>query len=131
MKLSNAAKILAVTLVAYVVLDFFLTPLGGIETRPVAQVKVIGVVGLVLLFTGLVLAIVSLVLLYRRSARASMVAIIAAVLYFPAFLTEVAGIFSSVRPPSGITLIEWAQAVVGILTIAIAIWMLRTSPEPR
>lgn len=69
-KLLIAAKLLVPALVAYIVLDVLLTPAGRLETRPVAEVTVIGFITLGLLSVGLVLALISLVLLYRRSRRA-------------------------------------------------------------
>ena len=93
LKLSNPATVLAVTPAAYVVCDPLLTPPPGLETRPVSYVTGLGFVVLGLLFVGLALAIVSLVLLFRRSARAPIIAIVAAVLYFPAVRTEQTGHF--------------------------------------
>jgi len=125
MKLSNVAKILAATLVAYIVLDIALTPLGGLETRPVADVKGLGFAALGLLFAGLVLAIASLVFLFRRSARASIFAIVAALLYFPALLGELTGYFSNLRPPAGIARLELVQAIVALLMIGFGFWLRR------
>jgi hypothetical protein len=106
LKLSNLAKALAVTLAAYVVCDVLLTPPAGLETRPVSHVTGLGFVVLGLLFVGLALAIVSLVLLFRRSGRAPILAIVAAALYFPAVLAEQTGHFSSVHAPAAIETVE-------------------------
>jgi hypothetical protein len=118
-------RLLAFALIAYAVLDVLLTPLGRLETRPVAQVTAIGFVTLALLFVGLVLALFSLNLLYRRSSRAATVAIVAAVLYFPAVLADQTGLFSSLRPPAPITGVELAQGVVAIVVIGLGAWMTR------
>lgn len=125
MKLSNTAKVLALTLVAYIVLDVLLTPAGQLETRPAADVTGVGFATLGLLFIGLVLSIFALVLLFRRSQRAPMIAIVAAVLYFPALLADQAGLFSSLRPPSAIARLEWLQAAVAVVTVAIGLWLFR------
>ncbi len=114
-----------IILIVYVVLDVLLTPLGGFETRDPAKVHVVGLAGLALLFVGLVLSIVALVLLFRRSGRAPMFAIVAAVLYYPAFLTERTGTFSSLPAPTAIERIEIVQAVVALVAIGVGIWMLR------
>jgi hypothetical protein len=45
-KLLIAAKLLVPALVAYIVLDVLLTPAGRLETRPVAEVTVIGFITL-------------------------------------------------------------------------------------
>jgi hypothetical protein len=131
MKLSRARLVLAIILVVYVVLDVLLTPLGGFETRDPAKVHAIGLAGLALLFLGLLLSIVALVLLFRRSRRAPMFAIVAALLYYPAFLTEVTGTFSSLRAPTAIAQIELVQAVVAAVAIGVGIWMLRGKPTGR
>lgn len=86
MKFASAERILGVTLVAYVVCDILLTPPAGLETRDPAKVTGLGYAVLGLLFIGLALAIVALVLLLRRSRRAPIVAVVAAVLYLPASL---------------------------------------------
>jgi hypothetical protein len=125
MKLSTAEKILAVTLLAYVVLDILLTPPAGLETRNPAHVTVIGIVSLALLFIGLALSVVALVLLFRRSGRTPIVAIVAAVLFFPAFLAEQTGNFSSLRAPAAIELVELIQAVVAVVVVFAGYWMLR------
>jgi len=128
---SRAGLILAIILVVYVVLDILLTPLGGFETRDPAKVHVVGLAGLALLFVGLVLSIVTLVLLLRRSGRAPMFAIVAAVLYYPAFLTELTGTFSSLSPPTAIARMELVQAVVAAIAIGAGIWMLRGEKTGR
>jgi hypothetical protein len=130
-RLSRAGLILAIILVVYVVLDFLLTPLGGFETRDPAKVHVVGLAGLALLFVGLVLSIVALVLLFRRSGRAPVFAIFAAVLYYPAFLTELSGTFSTLSPPTAIARIELVQAVVAAIAIGVGLLMLRGEKTGR
>jgi hypothetical protein len=131
LRLSNPAKVLAVTLAAYVVCDVLLTPPAGLETRPVSHVTGLGFVVLGLLFVGLALAIVSLVLLFRRSRRAPTIAIVAAVLYFPAVLAEQTGNFSSVHAPAAIETVELIQAAVALVLIGVGTWTLRTETTGR
>jgi hypothetical protein len=126
MKLSNAARVLAVALAAYITCDILLTPPAGLETRDPAKVTGLGYAVLGLLFIGLALGIVALVLLFRRSRRAPMLAIVAAVLYLPAFLAEQAGLFSALRPPIAIQRVEWVQAVVAVVAIGLGSWLLRS-----
>jgi len=92
MRLSNAARIVSVALAAYIVCDVLLTPPAGLETRDPAKVTGLGFAVLGVLFVGLALAIVALVLLFQRSRRAPVVAIVAAILYLPAFVAEQAGL---------------------------------------
>jgi hypothetical protein len=118
---------LAVTLVAYIVCDVLLTPPAGLETRPVSHVTGLGFVVLGLLFVGLILAIISLVMLFRRSQRTAMTAIVAAVLYFPAVLAEQTGHFSSVQAPAAIEAVELIQTAVSLILLGGGIWLLRGS----
>jgi hypothetical protein len=121
MKPSGRSRILLVLLVIYSLSDILLTPLGGLETRPPAQVTTFGLATLGLLFAGLALGVVSLVLLFYRPRRSPILAIIAGILYFPAFLTEQAGYFSSLRPPIAIETLEIIQALVSIVVILMAL----------
>jgi hypothetical protein len=121
MKPSGRSRILLLFLVIYVVSDILLTPLGGLETRPPAQVTTLGLAALGLLFAGLALAVVSSVLLFYKPRRSPMIAIIAGILYFPAFLTEQAGYFSSLRPPIAIETLETIQAIISIVMILMAL----------
>jgi hypothetical protein len=125
-KLSNAEKVLTLALVAYIVCDVLLTPPARLETHDPALVTSLGVVALVLLFIGLPLSILALVLLFRGSGRVPMIAIVAALLYFPAPLVEVTGHFSSLKPPAAIASIEAIQAVVAIILVGVSLWVLRS-----
>src|SRR5260370_42102110 len=91
--------VLGVALVLYVICDILLTPPARLETRNPALVTGIGIVSLALLFFGLALAIVAIVLVYRRSRRAAGAAILAAILFVPAFLVGEAINVSTLRPP--------------------------------
>jgi hypothetical protein len=126
MRVSRAATTLAGTLATYIVCDVLLTPIAGIETRPVAKVTGVGFAVLGLLFAGLALAIVALVLLFRRSPRSPILAIVASVLYLPAFATEQAGHFSAVTAPLGIQRVEFVQAIVAVIAVGLSLWVLRS-----
>ncbi len=120
-KATTNAKILAILLAIYIVSDLLLTPIGGLETRPVADVSTIGIVTLGLLFVGLILAVVSLVLVFRSPRRASLLSMVGAVLYFPAFLIDQAGLFSSLHPPPAIVDVEILQGIIAVLVILVAV----------
>ena len=115
-------RILGAALVAYIVCDILLTPQAHLETRNPAYVTGVGIAALALLFVGLALAVIALVLLFRRSRQASRVAVAAALLYFPAPLTEVTGHFSSLRPPAAIAWLELIQAIIALLVVGVGIW---------
>jgi putative effector of murein hydrolase LrgA (UPF0299 family) len=125
MKFSNAERLLGVGLVAYVVADVLLTPPAHLETRDPALVTPVGIAALVLLFLGLAFSIVALVLLLRRSSRASIAALAAGLLFLPAPLTEVTGHFSSLHPPAAIAAVEVVQTVVALVVVGISAWLLR------
>lgn len=87
-----------------------------------AKVTTIGLVILGQLFVGLALAIIAAVLVFRRSPRAPMLAMIGAVLFYPAFLAEQTGHFSSDAAPAAIERVEIIQTVVGVVVIGLATW---------
>jgi hypothetical protein len=118
--LSRARIVLVVLLAAYVVADILLTPLAGLETRNPSFVTPLGVVALGLLFLGLLLAIVSGVMIFRGSRLAFAVAVIAAVLFLPAPITEWTGRFSALRPPPAIAILEVIQTFIAVLVIVAA-----------
>jgi hypothetical protein len=123
LNLSRAAWVLAVALVAYVVADVLLTPPAGLETRNPARVTAVGIATLVLLFLGLALGIIALVLLLRGSRRAPIVAIIASLLFVPAFVAEQTHKFSSLRPPAAIESVEVVQILI-VLAIVVSSFLL-------
>jgi hypothetical protein len=121
MKPSGRSRILLILLVIYVISDLLLTPLGGLETRPPSQVTTLGLATLGLLFAGLALGVVSSVLLFYKPRRSPILAIVAGILYFPAFLAEQAGYFSSLRPPIAIETLEIVQTLVSIVMMLAAL----------
>ena len=122
---SGKSRILLVLLIVYVILDVLLTPLAGLETRPPALVTSVGLVVLGMLFIGLALGIVSIVLLFYKPRRSPILAVVAGIFFLPAFLTEQAGDFSSLRPPVAIETVEIVQALVSIITIFMALSVYR------
>ena len=123
--MSRVGKGLVVLLLAYVVADVLLTPPARLETRDPALVTPLGFVTLGLLFLGLLLAIISVVLLIRGSRRASVFAVIAAVLYFPAATAEWSDHFSKLSPPQAISTVEVVQGFIAALVIVFAIIEMR------
>ena len=117
---SGRGRILATLLVVYLIVDILLTPVGGLETRPSADVTTVGFVTVSLLFVGLALSVASLVMLFYKPRKAPIVAIIAGILYFPAFIADQTGYFSSLQPPAAITGLEIAQALVVLVAIFVA-----------
>ena len=116
-------------LIIYVLAFFLLTPLGGLETRPIPDATNTGLATLALLFTGLALNIICLALLLRHYRRAPIFGVIGSLLYFPAAIADQTGQFSSLTPPSGITYVEIIEAIVAIAIIGLGAIILREKPE--
>jgi len=127
--LSRKASYLVGLLAIYVIADFLLTPLGGLETRPVADVTSTGIATLGLLFTGLALNVICLVSILRHYRRAPIFGMIGSLLYFPAAIADQTGQFSSLTPPTGITYVEVIEAIVAIAIIGLGAIILREKPE--
>ena len=117
-------------IIVYIISDFFLTPLGGLETRNVSNVTGIGTATLGLLFTGLGLNVICLVLLLRHYGRAPVLGIVGSLLYFPAPLAEFTGQFSSQTPPASIAYLEVVQSVLAIAIIVMGALVFREKPGP-
>jgi hypothetical protein len=118
-------------IVVYVIADFFLTPLGGLETRPVEDVTTTGVATLGLLFTGLALNVVCLILILRHYKRALIFGVVGSLLYFPAPIAEATGQFSKFSPPLGIAYLEVIEAILAIGIIMMGALVLREKPETQ
>src|SRR3989442_13131566 len=108
-------------MVVYLILDIFLTPYGGFETRTLANTTTVGLATVGLLFVGLALIIASLVSLAIGPRRSSILAIVGALLYFPVFLADYTGQFSASPAPSAIASLEIVQALVAIGIILFAL----------
>ncbi len=116
-------------LVVYIIADFLLTPLGGLETRPVSNVTTVGYTTLGLLFVGLALNVACLVLTLRHYKRSPIFGIIGSILYFPAVIADQTGQFSSLSPPAGISYVEIIEALVAIGIIILGALILQEKPE--
>jgi len=116
-------------IIVYIIADFLLTPLGGIETRPIPDVTTTGLATLGLLFIGLGLNVICLVLLLRGYGRAPIFGVIGSLLYFPAAIADQTGQFSTLTPPTGITYVEVIEAIVAIAIIGLGAIVLREKPE--
>ena len=119
------------SLAIYIALDILLTPLGGLETRPVSGVTTLGLTVLALLFIGLALVVGSMILLFTRPRLSPILTIIGALLYLPAFLAEQTGLFSSLTPPLGIQIVEIVQALIALISIILALTLRRSQNNRR
>ncbi len=129
MKWSTNAKVLAVILVSYIVSDILLTP-AGLETRPVSGITTLGFTTLAMIFIGLALIVASFAFLFRIPRGSPMLAIPGLLLYFPAFVADRTGLFASLGPPSAITVVEIAQAIIATVGILWAWKLLKQKAIP-
>jgi hypothetical protein len=127
MKLSTNATALAAVLVVNVVVVFLLTPLG-FESRPSTDLKTVGYIAIGTIFTGLALDLASIALLLLRRVRlASIVAIVASVLFFFPILGDWTGSFFSLPIPPVINTLEYIFTVVLFVTLFLASRVYRES----
>ena len=130
MKLSRNVVALAIALVVNVLLVMLLTPLG-FETRPATELKTVGYIAIGTIFAGLILYVASFALLFKNVRLASTLAIVGAVLYFFPIVGDQAGAFFSLPIPPVINALEYALAVVLLVTLFLASKVYRESnPSP-
>jgi hypothetical protein len=121
---------LAVALVVNVLLVILLTPLG-FETRPPTSLKTVGYIAIGTIFTGLILDLASIALLFRRVRLASSLAIVGSILFFFPIFGDRAGSFFSLPIPPVINTLEYIFIVVLLVTLFLASKVYRDShPSP-
>ena len=121
---------LAVVLVVNVVLIILLTPLG-FETRPPSDLKPVGYVAIGTIFTGLILYLASIGLLFRRVRLASMLAVVGSILFFLPIFGDQTGSFFSLPIPPVIHTLEYIDVVVLLVSLFLAWKVYREShPSP-
>ena len=130
MKLSRSVMALAVALVVNVLLVILLSPLG-FETRPPTDLKTVGYIAIGTIFTGLILDLASIILLFRRVRLASSLAIVGSMLFFIPFVGDQTGSFFSLPIPPVINTLEYIFIVVLLVTLFLAWTVYRESnPSP-
>jgi len=132
MPLSGRARSLAIGLALAVVLAVLLTPLGGLETRSIADTTAIGLSTIVLFLVGVVLDVASIGALFRRPRTASILAFIGLILYFPIFIADLTGLWSSKPAPPAIVYLSIITAIVhiGVLFLATRVYRESTAKTP-
>ena len=128
-KLSRLANLLALLLVIFIILWIFLTPLGGLETRPASQITTLGLATLVLFFVGLALNVACLVLTLRHYKRSPMFGIIGSILSYPVAVVDRSGLFSSVPAPAAIAYVEAIELAVALSIIVLGVRISKEKPE--
>src|SRR2546428_8527831 len=117
MSVSRNGKILAFLLLMFIACGILLTPLG-FETRASAVLgNPASLPWLGLGFSGLILNVVSLILVFWRARIASILATIGSIGSAFLFLADQAGVAVSIRPPPAIT----AGAIIASLVLVVTI----------
>jgi hypothetical protein len=119
MKLSRYGMALAVALAVNVLIVILLTPLG-FEDRPATDLKPGGYIAIGTIYTALALFVVSFALLFRRVRLASILAIVASVLFFFPIIGDRVGIFFSLPVSPAIETLEYIFVVVLLVTLFLA-----------
>jgi len=116
--MSRPATQLRLLIGAHLVWTVLLTP-AAFETRPFSSFTPIGFVSLALVFTTVGLDIAAFILVGRRPHLAGSLAAIGPFLFVGPFIVDQAGLFSALRPPTVISLLE----VVALLTQLSILWV--------
>jgi len=128
MSVSRNGKILAFLLLMFIACGILLTPLG-FETRASAVLgNPASLPWLGLGFSGLILNVVSLILVFWRARIASILATIGSIGSAFPFLADQAGVAVSIRPPPTITSVE---VIATVLIVAIIYLASRVYGETR
>lgn len=124
MKLSKRAWGLGAMLTLSVVVAILLSPLG-FESRPPADLKVVGYVAIGTVFLGIVLDVVAIVFLLRGHTRsASTLAIAGSILFVVPSVVDRAGLFFTLPIPPLVNVLEYVHVGVSLVTLAMA-WLVR------
>jgi hypothetical protein len=103
---------------AHLVWTFLLTP-AAFETRPFSTFTPIGYISLALIFTTVGLDIAAFIIVGRRPRIAGSMAAIGPFLFVGPFIGDQVGLFSTLRPPTAISVLE----VVAFLTQLTILWV--------
>jgi hypothetical protein len=115
---------LRILIALHLVWTFLLTPLA-LEPRPFSTINPIGWVSLAMIFTTVGLDIAAFLLLARRPRTAASIAAIGSVLFIPPFIGDQLGLFSTLAPPTQITVVEVAALVTQLAILVVAVRLRR------
>jgi hypothetical protein len=102
----------------HLVWTVLLTP-AALETRPFSSISPIGWISLVLIFTTVGLDIAAFLLARRNPRAAGLLAAIGPFLFIGPFIGDQVGLFSSLKAPAQITVVE----VLALLTQAAILYV--------
>jgi uncharacterized membrane protein (DUF2068 family) len=117
--MSGKGKLLGVALLLCIALDVLLTPVG-LESRSASDVTTLGLAAGVLSLVGLVLAVSSLVLIFRKPRWGSTLAVLAGLLFVPGIAVDRAGLFHTNQlAPSGVVVVEISLLAAAVVVMAL------------
>jgi hypothetical protein len=118
---------LVAALVTSVVLAVLLSPLG-FESRPPADLTLIGYISIGAVVAGTLLDVAAIVLIARRARPASILALVGSVAFLLPIATDKAGAFFSLPAPPVISALEYVFLVVALVALILA-WSVRRGSE--
>jgi len=121
---------LAAMLVLNILLAFALTPLG-FESRPPTQLTTMGFVAIGAVVAGVVLDLVSLLFLFRRTRLAAALAIIGSILFLVPNVVDRTGSFFTVPIPAVVSTLEYIFIAVLFVTLFMASSVYRATSPTR
>jgi hypothetical protein len=129
--MNRTAATLRVLIGVHLVWTVLLTP-AAFETRPFSTITPIGWISLVLIFTTVGLDIAAFILAGRNPRLAGTLAAIGPFLFAGPFIGDQAGLFSTLRAPVPITVLEVAAFVTQLAILWVALRLRRSGPtSPR
>lgn len=126
--MNRPATQLTLLIVAHLVWTVLLTP-AAFETRPFSTFTPIGWVSLALIFTTVGLDIAALILVGRKPQLAGSMAAIGPFLFVGPFIGDQVGLFSTLRPPTAISLLEVLAFLTQLTILWVALRVRRSVPS--
>ena len=126
--MNRPATQLTLLIVAHLVWTVLLTP-AAFETRPFSTFTPIGWVSLALIFTTVGLDIAALILVGRKPQLAGSMAAIGPFLFVGPFICDQVGLFSTLRPPTAISLLEVLAFLTQLTILWVALRVRRSVPS--
>jgi hypothetical protein len=122
--MTRPATTLRILIAVHLVWTFLLTPLA-LEPRPFSSISLIGWGSLALIFTTVALDVVAFALAVRSPRTAGTLAAIGTILFIGPFVGDQLGLFSSLRAPTQIVVVEVAAVLTQLAILYVALKLRR------
>jgi hypothetical protein len=122
--MTRPASVLRFLIGVHLVWTVLLTP-AALETRPFSSISPIGWLSLVLIFTTVGLDVVAFLLARRNPRTAGLLAAIGPFLFVGPFIGDQLGLFSSLKAPSQITVVEVLALLTQLAILYVALRLRR------